>query len=109
MAARTKPVPAAQLVITDDEITELEAPWRAELGSRGTVVLKSSASFSLDDYYAIADKADEDPRQIIGLLAYDEGSAQLLRTIGHVLLKRILTGWFAQVGVATGESVSSET
>lgn len=109
MAARTKPAPAAQLVITDDEIAELELPWRVELGSRGTVTLKSSASFCLDDYYTIADKADEDPRQILDLIAYDDGSAKLLRTIGHVVLKRILTGWFAHVGVATGESVSSET
>jgi len=109
MSARKAAAPAPDLVITDEEIAELEAPWRVEVGSRGTITLKSSNSFSLDDFYTVADKADEDPRQVVDLITYDTESAELLRRSGRGILERILTGWFGAIGVRPGESDSSES
>ena len=97
------------LAIGDDELDELERPFVVQVGSRGTISLKSSLGFSLDDFYKAADLADQDPREVIDLLAADEASAAALRATGRGVLERVLKAWFASVGVEPGESAGSES
>lgn len=108
MSAR-KAQPTAAFVVTDAELDELETPWVAQIGTRSTVTLKSQNMFSLDDYFAVADQADQDPRTVIDLLAASEEDAATIRGLGQVVLSRMMKAWFASSGVASGESDSSET
>lgn len=95
------------LEISDDEVTELEAPFVFTV--RGKVgALKGNGSFSIDDYLSVSGQVEENVSEAIDLVAYDKASADLLRAAGHKVLQRILTAWFQTEGVGLGESDSSE-
>ena len=98
----------ASLEISSDELFELEKPFVFIIaGKRGA--LKGNGSFSLDDYDKVGSLAEENPKEVIDLIAYDEDSAALLRNGGHKVLQKILLSWFKTEGLMPGESESSES
>ncbi len=99
---------AVDLEITDDELAEWEKPFIARVA--GTVIaLKNVNAFSLDDYFALAEQADEDPRPVLSTICADPESETRLRRVGQKALTKILKVWFASAGVTPGESDGSES
>lgn len=96
------------LEITVDEINDLTLPYVVAVAGK-TYALKSANSFSLDDYYRLAEQADLDPREVIDTIAIDKATNTFLRSTGQGVLTRILKAWFQTVGVTPGESDGSES
>lgn len=93
-------------VISEEELAELVRPFVAQIGA-STVTLRSVNAFNLTDLEEISTLSDEDPLEALIRVADDDESAGALRTMGVVILQRLMEAWFASVQASRGESDSS--
>ena len=105
-AAKPVVIPAADFVISEEELAELVRPFVAQIGA-ATIVLRSVNAFNLTDLEEISTLADEDPLEALIRVADDDESADALRAMGVVILQRLMEAWFASVQASRGESDSS--
>ena len=93
-------------VISEEELAELVRPFVAQIGA-STVTLRSVNAFNLTDLEEISTLSDTDPLEALIRVADDDESAGALRTMGVVILQRLMEAWFASVQASRGESDSS--